>query len=162
MNYIKVKPGDVVVTDFLLYQHWSIVTDKKCSKGKYMLISATKRTQTVKEESWDSVTQGKQTYKIEYETKNSIENILINARRQIDKWEYTIIGSNCESFVKSITGIKCISQVSIASLGIPFAWIIAKNVIKKPTPLNLLITAVCIGSTLLLSNRKRNTKLLTT
>jgi hypothetical protein len=59
MNTLEVQAGDVVVTTFGMDQHWSLVSDKFCSLGKNMLISATKRTGTVREEPWDDVTQGK-------------------------------------------------------------------------------------------------------
>jgi hypothetical protein len=57
MNTLEVQAGDVVVTTFGMDPHWSLVSDKFCSLGKNMLISATKRTGTVREEPWDDVTQ---------------------------------------------------------------------------------------------------------
>lgn len=161
MNYLDVKPGDVVVTNFLIYQHWSIVTDKKCSDGKYMLISATKRNATVKEEPWDIVTEGHKTYKIEYERKDSIEEILSKARKQIDIWKYQLIGSNCENFIKSIIEIKGISQVSIASIGVPLTLFFVKTIMKNPTPFKIGLTLIGTAGVLLISNRKTDTKLLT-
>jgi hypothetical protein len=76
MNNLVVQAGDVVVTQFGIYQHWSLVSDRLCSLGKNMLISATKRTGTVQEESWDDVTQGKHTYVAVSNTEKSISQIL--------------------------------------------------------------------------------------
>jgi hypothetical protein len=76
MNNLVVQTGDVVVTQFGLYQHWSVVSDRLCSLGKNMLISATKRTGTVQEEPWDDVTQGKHTYIAVSNTEKSIPQIL--------------------------------------------------------------------------------------
>ncbi|MCF6441060.1 hypothetical protein L1077_16610 [Pseudoalteromonas luteoviolacea] len=84
MNSQTVQPGDVVVSQFGLYQHWAVVSDMVCSQGKNMLISASKRTGTVKEEPWDTVTQGSHTYVAAIETEKSVIQILNDARSQID------------------------------------------------------------------------------
>ena len=39
--------GDIVGTDFIVYQHWSLVSDSFCKNGLPTLISATNRTGTV-------------------------------------------------------------------------------------------------------------------
>ena len=98
MNYLEVNAGDVVVTQFDIYQHWSIVSDQCCSLGKNMLISATKRTGTVQEEPWDDVTQGKQTYISDVSTEKSIPQVLSDARSQIGSWKYSLTDGNCEHF----------------------------------------------------------------
>lgn len=59
MSIQNLNAGDIVVSNFDVYQHWSLVSDSLCEKGLPMLISATKRNGTVQEESWDVVTQGK-------------------------------------------------------------------------------------------------------
>jgi hypothetical protein len=117
VNTIIVNPGDVVVSEFGSYQHWSIVSDKLCHQGKYMLISATKRTGTVKEEPWDIVTNGKRTYVTKLETNKSISEILFQARSQIDKWKYSVVSRNCEHFAKWSSGLKFSSSQVNAGVG---------------------------------------------
>ena len=63
METLNIMPGDVVATDFGVYQHLSVVSNIVDETGKNKLISATKRTGAVKEENWDLVTQGRSTYK---------------------------------------------------------------------------------------------------
>lgn len=93
------KPGDFIVSTFSTYQHWSIVSDKLCSEGKLMLISATKRTGTVKEEPWDRVVNGQPTKVVADTPILSPENILQRARSQIGVWKYSVTSKNCEHFV---------------------------------------------------------------
>lgn len=116
MHNLAVQAGDVVVTQFGLYQHWSLVSDKLCAQGKNMLISATKRTGTVQEETWDAVTQGKHTYVAVTETDKSIPEILSDARSQIGKWVYSATNNNCEHFVKWGSGLKVSSKQVNAGL----------------------------------------------
>ena len=110
MKGLVVQAGDVVVTQFGIYQHWSLVSDKYCSLGKNMLISATKRTGTVNEEPWDDVTQGKHTYVAVSNTEKSIPQILLDARSQIGSWAYSVTDNNCEHFVKWCSGLKVSSS----------------------------------------------------
>lgn len=95
MKEIYVSPGDVVVTNIGLYQHFSVVSDLICALGKPMLISATDRNGTVQEETWGVVTQGKETYVADIPTTLSVAQILANARSQIGKWKYSLIKSKC-------------------------------------------------------------------
>ena len=62
MEEINVKPGDIIVTNYGTYQHWSLVSDRIGADNKLMPISATKRLGTVAEEMWDTVVKGKKTY----------------------------------------------------------------------------------------------------
>lgn len=117
MELIVVKPGDVVVSQFGPYQHWSIVSDKMCSMGKYMLISATKRTGTVAEETWDTVTQGKTTYVANITSNKPIISILADARSQIGKWAYSVSSKNCEHFAKWSSGLEFSSTQVKAGVG---------------------------------------------
>lgn len=139
MNTINVKPGDIVATDFGLYEHWSIVTDKICDQGKYMLISATKRNGTVREEPWDTVTQGKKTIISDALPIGTVEEMLQKARTQIDIWKYAVTGNNCEHFIKWASGVKVSSTqvVSGVTLGTAGAGLVAVCS-ENPTALKLL------------------------
>jgi len=117
MEELLVTPGDIVVTNFGGYQHWSLVTDKVCDQGKPMLISATKRNGTVQEEPWDTVTQGKETYVAEVAANKPIQQILSDARSQIGSWGYSLTSSNCEHFVKWATGLQASSTQVKAGVG---------------------------------------------
>lgn len=117
MNNLTVQAGDVVVTQFGVYQHWSIVSDRVCSLGKNMLISATKRTGTVLEESWDDVTKGKHTYVAVSNSDKSTTQILSDARSQIGCWVYSVTDNNCEHFVKWSSGLKVSSRQVKAGVG---------------------------------------------
>jgi hypothetical protein len=117
MNNIVAKAGDVVVTQFGVYQHWSLVSDRSCSLGKNMLISATKRTGTVQEETWDTVTQGKHTYVIESNEDKLVSQVLLDARSQIGSWAYSVTEQNCEHFVKWCSGLKVSSTQVKAGVG---------------------------------------------
>lgn len=114
MNTIEVKPGDVVVSDFGVYQHWSLVSDTTCTNGNPMLISATKRNGTVKEEPWDIVTQGKHTYVADIKYDKPIAEVLSKARTQIEFWNYSVSSKNCEHFVKWVTDLKVSSTQVVA------------------------------------------------
>ena len=97
------RPGEVIVTDFLGYQHWSIVSDRKCDDNQYKLISATRRNGTVKEEKFDTVTQGRHSYKVGDIGKPEDFLFLIDrARGWIGQWDYSILSANCEHFVNLI------------------------------------------------------------
>jgi len=118
MRRLEVKPGDTLVSEFGGYQHWSLVTDQVCEKGMPMLISATKRNNTVQEESWDKVTQGKHSYVAQVETNKPVEQILCDARSQIGKWRYSLTKQNCEHFVKWAAGLEVSSrQITAGTTG---------------------------------------------
>lgn len=143
MSYLAVKAGDVVVTQFGMYQHWSIVSDRLCGLGKNMLISATKRTGTVQEESWDYVTQGKYTYVVALDTNKSISQILANARSQIGKWVYSVTSNNCEHFVKwSLEKDVSSTQVKAFVGGAIAGGIAVATLAEKPKTIKILSGAV--------------------
>lgn len=132
MRSLIVKPGDIVVTNFGLYQHWSLVTDQVCSQGLPMLISATKRNGTVREESWHSVTEGKETYVADIKFSTLIYQVLDDARSQIGNWSYSVTERNCEHFIKWATGLEVSSNqvnagVGGAVVGVALVGIVAKN-----------------------------------
>jgi hypothetical protein len=146
MNNLTVQAGDVVVTQFGVYQHWSLVSDRFCSLGKNMLISATKRTGTVQEETWDEVTQGKHTYVAVTNSEKSIKQILADARSQIGGWAYSVTDNNCEHFVKWSSGLKVSSSQVVAGLGgAALGAVAVASLAENPKALKIIGGAVLIG-----------------
>jgi F0F1-type ATP synthase membrane subunit c/vacuolar-type H+-ATPase subunit K len=117
MNHIEVNPGDVVVSDFGLYQHWSLVSNKLCDNGRFMLISATERNGTVKEEPWSTVTKDKNTYIAKMTHSKPLSEVLKRARSKIGTWNYSVTGNNCEHFVKWAAGLEVSSTQVKAGIG---------------------------------------------
>jgi hypothetical protein len=113
---LNVKPGDFVVTQFSGYEHWSLVSDRLCEAGKYMLISATKRTGTVLEEAWDIVTGGKKTGVATINHTLSIDELLARARSQIGVWKYSVVNKNCEHFSNWAANQKVTSKQVVYAL----------------------------------------------
>ena len=117
MNRLEVSPGNVIVTNFFGYQHWSLASDRFCRDGFPMLISATKRNGTVQEESWEMVTKGNDSYVANINTHIPVSEILRNARDQIGQWKYCLTSNNCEHFVKSCTNLEVTSTQVKAGIG---------------------------------------------
>ncbi|EDM65064.1 H-REV 107-related protein [Moritella sp. PE36] len=146
MNNLVVEAGDVVVTQFGLYQHWSVASDRLCSLGKNMLISATKRTGTVQEEPWDDVTQGKHTYVAVSDTEKSIVQILSDARSQIGTWKYSLTDNNCEHFVKWSSGLKVSSsQIKAGVGGLAIGGVAVVALAENPRAMKIVGGAVLLG-----------------
>lgn len=142
MKGIKVNPGDVVVTKFGLYEHWSLVSDRVCERGKPMLISATQRNGTVQEESWDKTTENKPTSVVSIGSIKETVDVLRDARSMIGEWQYSLTSQNCEHFVKWALGLKVesvqVKNVVAAGLfGLAMAYIF-----KRP---KLVTTALVAG-----------------
>ncbi|EOY4517341.1 lecithin retinol acyltransferase family protein [Vibrio vulnificus] len=154
MKNIVVSAGDVVVSDFGGYQHWSIVTDTFCSKGLPQLISATKRNGTVREEPWDVVTQGKHTYVADIKYDRPVSEVLRLSRSKIGSWVYSLTDNNCEHFAKWATGLKVsstqvVAGVSGAAAGAALVGLCAEN----PKAAKLLGGAVVLGGLAVLAAR---------
>lgn len=146
MRDILVKPGDVVVTNMGIYQHWSLVSNRVCENGFYKLISASQRTGTVQEESWLEVTQGKKTYVAEYTSAVSVYDALTAARSQIGKWAYSVTGRNCEHFVKWATGLEVTStQVKAGVAGAAVGAVSVAVLCKEPKLAKFLAGALIVG-----------------
>jgi hypothetical protein len=146
MKNLVVQAGDVVVTQFGIYQHWSLVSDRFCSLGKNMLLSATKRTGTVQEESWDDVTQSKHTYVAISNSEKSIPQILSDARSQIGNWIYSVEDNNCEHFVKWSSGLKVSSsQVKAGVGGAAVGAVAVAALAENPKAIKILGGAVLLG-----------------
>lgn len=148
------KPGDVVVTNFSGYQHWSLVSDKLCELGKPLLISATMRNGTVSEEPWDSVTHGKETYVADVSYARPVSDVLAAARAQIGQWRCSLTSNNCEHFVKWVAGLEVsskqvVSGVAGALVGATVVGLIA----EKPTTSKFLGGALLLGGLAVLASK---------
>jgi len=156
MQSLVVKPGNVVVTDFGLYQHWSLVTDRFCENGRNMLISATKRNGTVKEEPWDVVTQGKSTYVASVSYTTPVSEVLANARSKIGSWRYSVTDNNCEHFVKWASGLKVTStQVKAGVGGAVTGAAVVGLVAENPKTLKFLGGALLLGGLAMYATRPK-------
>jgi len=154
MNNKLVKPGDVVATSFGIYQHWSLVSDRVCARGKPMLISATERHGTVKEEAWDVVTKGHKTYVVNIPFCKPVHEVISAARTQIDSWKYSLTERNCEHFVKWATGFEVSStQVKAAVTGAVIGAVLVGVMADKPSMLKFLGGAVAVGGLALASTK---------
>lgn len=148
------KPGDVVVTNFTGYQHWSLVSDKLCELGRPLLISATKRNGTVSEEPWDTVTQGKETYVADVSYARPVSEVLAMARAQIGQWKYSVTLNNCEHFVKWVAGLEVSSKQVVAGVTGAVAGVTAVGLIaEKPTVAKFLGGAVLLGGLAVLASK---------
>ena len=159
MTNLTVQPGDAVVTQFGVYQHWSIVSDRFCPAGKNMLISATKRTGTVQEESWDKVTQGRHTYVAVSKTDKPVSDILLDARSQIGRWNYSLTDNNCEHFVKWCSGRKVSSsQVEGGFRGASVGAFAVAVLARNPITMKIACGAMLLGSAGVLLSKAANTE----
>lgn len=108
-DYTTLAPGDILVSDFSFgpidYQHWSLVSDRRCEQGIYMLISATERTGTVCEEPAHEVIQCANTYKALHKSLLPVPKTLNLARTHIGKWDYSVTERNCQHFINLVTGL---------------------------------------------------------
>jgi len=159
MNSLIVQPGDVVVTQFGVYQHWSIVSDRLCPDGKNMLISATKRTGTVQEESWDNVTRGRHTYVTVSKTNKPVSDILSDARSKIGIWNYSVTDNNCEHFVRWCSGRKVSSsQVKGGFRGASVGAFAVAVLARNPITMKIAGGAVLLGGIGVLLSKAANTE----
>lgn len=159
---ICLNPGDVVVTNFTGYQHWSLVSDKFCDQGKPLLISATKRNGTVCEEPWDTVTHGKETYVADVSYARPVSEVLAIARSQVGQWRYSVTSSNCEHFIKWVAGLEVsskqvISGVAGAVIGATAVGLIA----ERPTTAKFLGGALMLGGLAVIASKATEKKLQT-
>jgi hypothetical protein len=159
MKIMEVHAGDIVVSDFGVYQHWSIVSDVIGSNGFPKLISATKRNGTVQEESWDVVTQGKRTYVANVERERSVQEILKLARSKIGTWVYSVTDHNCEHFAKWASGLKVSStQVVAGTSGAILGATIVGFYSEKPKAAKILGGAVLLAGLAVLASKATQQK----
>lgn len=154
MSIKNLKAGDIVVSDFGVYQHWSLVSDSLCANGLPMLISATRRSGTVLEESWDVVTQGKHTYQAEVTYDRPVPKVLELARSQIGQWQYSLTERNCEHFTKWATGLKISStQVVAGTTGAILGAGLVGLYSEEPKLVKFLGGALALGSLAVLATK---------
>ena len=99
------NPGDVLAISCGIYTHYTIISDQYGPDAKPMLISASNRTGTVREEIWSNVITNE---KIKHHPKPrsvSAETVLKRARSQAGSWSYNLLNRNCEHFVNWCTGL---------------------------------------------------------
>lgn len=160
MNTKHAKPGDVVVSDFGLYQHWSLVSDRRCEQGELMLISASKRTGTVREEPWLQVTAGNPSYITDISAEKNLPQLLHDARSRIDDWDYSVTHNNCEHFIKWAVGDKRIrsTQVRASVIGTLAGFAFSTLLGRKFRLLKLAGNAALIGGLALRAARASRAK----
>lgn len=149
MDYNSTSPGDLLVTIFkcgpIPYEHFSLVTDNKSDDGLYMLISATERTGTVKEEPIQQVVQGYPTHKVKLPSQLPADKVIENARECIDNWDYSVTESNCEHFVNLAYGLtpksKIVTDGFMAALTVGATALVLS---EKPTPVKM-VCAILLG-----------------
>lgn len=106
------KPGDVIISEMGGYQHWSIVSDRFGLDGNYMLISASKRTGTVREEPWDDVVGERRFWVDAASDRHSGLRAVERARKQIGVWSYSVTMRNCEHFANFARDL-CVSSKQV-------------------------------------------------
>ena len=92
-----------------LYEHHSIVSDRRCTLGKPMLISPRAETGTVREEPFDDVVRGRETCLVRQQSPLYRDEILENARSKIGNWRYDFLSRNCEHFANWASGLDATS-----------------------------------------------------
>ncbi|WP_120632621.1 lecithin retinol acyltransferase family protein [Ruegeria sp. EL01] len=139
------RPGDLIVTSMRSYEHYSIVSDRRCPLGKLMLISARAETRTVGEECYDDVVRGRRTGLARSQSELPAYVILENARSQIGKWRYNYLIRNCEAFANWACGLKPTSrQVGGVVSGIVISLGATKLIAKNPS-LSACLAMACVG-----------------
>ncbi|WP_298906106.1 lecithin retinol acyltransferase family protein [uncultured Aliiroseovarius sp.] len=154
----KWAAGDVVVTDMGAYQHYSVVSDRRCAAGKLMLISATQRNGTVREEPYDIVAGKRNTYVVQTENKRPVSEVLKLAREQIDSWKYCASSNNCEHFKNYVLGLEVTSrQVTAAVGGSIIGATVVASLANAPNTLKLFLGA-SLGAVIALYTAKATAK----
>lgn len=99
------RPGTVVsVTILLFYRHKGVVSDR-WHHGKPMVISASARARSVREEPWDVFAQGGVVTVDGYPGRMPHWEVLRRARSLIGS-AYDLFTRNCEHFVSYVHGLK--------------------------------------------------------
>ncbi|WP_415886594.1 lecithin retinol acyltransferase family protein [Neptuniibacter sp. QD37_6] len=154
MEDINVKPGDIIVTNYGTYQHWSLVSDRIGADNKLMLISATKRLGTVAEEMWDTVVKGKKTYVVDTQLTTPVQDIIERARSQIGLWKYSLTSKNCEHFVKWAAGAEVTStQVKAFGTGALLGVAGVAALSEDPKLVKFLGGALLLGGVAVMATR---------
>lgn len=103
------QPGQPVKIGRRGYNHYAIVSDRSAG-GKPMLISLSRRTGTVAEESWDAVVQGRRVTPSALRSELPAPEIVARARAQCGRKRYRLLTANCEHFVREALGLPARSR----------------------------------------------------
>lgn len=99
------EPGSILALDCGYFTHFAFISDRIGADGYPMLIGASDRTGTVKEEMWSDIV-GRSSFEIiENPGELSIVEVLRHARNQIGNWPYSLLKNNCEHFVNWASGL---------------------------------------------------------
>jgi len=141
------RPGDLIMTSMGTYEHKSVVSDRRCPLGKPMLISATARTGTVREEPYDAVVMGRKTGYAQQQPNLPSHQVLEKARSQIGIWRYHLLTHNCEAFANWAGGLKVTSrQVNSTLSGAAISVCATKMICNNPRPAKLMLMALVGGT----------------
>jgi hypothetical protein len=115
-------PGSTLAVDCGVFTHYSIISDQLGPDGMPRLISASKRTGTVKEETWSDVISNEKIKILPLIGTLTAEEILSKARSRIGNWVYSVLNFNCEHFVNwcnnlPFTSKQITTSASLASMG---------------------------------------------
>lgn len=149
------KPGTVIEVCYPIFKHYAIVSDQIVD-GHPTLISLSRRTNTVTEEPWQKVTQGRRT-KISPIHGQLPGNIVVaNARAcmRTKDLRWNLLTFNCEHFVRLVHGLTVESdQVKSAVKGAAIG-ILSTLLLPKVT----LTRVVLFASTGLISGLRHHTQ----
>ncbi len=98
------EPGLAVKIGRRGYSHYAIVSDRHAD-DRPMLISLSRRTGTVAEESWDEVVQGREVTRSGLPSELPPAEIIARARSHIGRRRYRLLSDNCEHFVCEVLGL---------------------------------------------------------
>lgn len=115
-------PGSTLAVDCGAFTHYAIISDQLGPDGMPKLISASKRTGTVKEETWSDVISNEKTKILPFVGTLTAEEVLSKARSRIGSWVYSVLSFNCEHFVNwcnnlPFTSKQITTSASLASIG---------------------------------------------
>lgn len=113
-------PGEAIAVSEGPYSHWAIVSDRQ-SNGLPMLISLSKRTKSVVEETWKQVVGGKRWDSKGYLGEYSAEEVISKARSKIGDAGYSLFSNNCQHFVHWAHGVERTSPELRETLGMGVA-----------------------------------------
>lgn len=141
-------PGDVVKVEYTTFTHYGIISDLHGEDGMPMIIDLSSATGTVSERSWHQATMGRPVTKSRFTTNLSPVQILATARKWIGKIKYSLMGFNCESFVRFVLELPRTSQqVAASAITVPSAGLVAYHLSNK----NLVVTGLACLLTLALT-----------
>ncbi len=114
--------GDVIKIRHSIYTHYALVSDHIGDDGLPMVIDNSAARGTVTERTWTEATAGKIVSLSSMRSEFSACDALSRARSFIGQTHYSLVGYNCETFVRSVLGLKPTSkQVVTAAVTVPAA-----------------------------------------